>query len=118
LAQPAAAVCIFDDVPDGMIEFCRTELVVVFGTAEHVTGDCSLRLGGTIHARPMWTATNRGDPDGNGCPGTEEDVGLLALCVQGPCSQAGPCMCGLDFDGDMDVDLADVAAFQRARGNP
>jgi len=111
LVHPVAA-CLFSDVPDGFVEFCRTDFIHVFAAPRFVAGDCVLRMGGTMHARPLTTSTNLGDPNGDGCV-TEDDVGYLATCMQGPCSQAGPCMCSLDFDRDRDVDLADVAELQR-----
>jgi hypothetical protein len=60
-----------------------------------------------------------GDLDGDGLVGVS-DVHRFPRCVTGPVLTAGvPMGCDLlDFDQDDDVDLADIAAFQRAIGCP
>lgn len=114
-AEPSDSVCLFSNVPPGFVEFCRADMVVVFGSAEHVTGDCSLRIGGTIHARPFHTATNQGDPNGDGRVSID-DSRFMAGCLKGPCikpQQQLKCVCSFDLDNDYDIDLMDFVLFQR-----
>ncbi len=80
---------------------------------------------GSLLAGILWTAS--AVCAGTGVPGDQDadgdvdldDFALFAPCMTGPDNGPYPEGCdAFDFDRDLDVDLADLAGFQRAFGPP
>jgi hypothetical protein len=73
---------------------------------------------GVFHAitNPTWLQfTSAGDADADGTLSLA-DFAALAACMSGPEIERAPSCDILDFDRDRDVDLMDLAGFQRAFG--
>jgi hypothetical protein len=86
---------------------CRSALVAVAAVAAWTAAVCPA-IAGT------------GDFDGNGYVGPADHLYFevcLGLSGPGIDPRFTECRSAFDVDGDRDVDLADVAAFQRARGH-